>query len=1327
MKTTPFLNGRGSNARQARFTYFLIALGLFVLLPGFSLNKASGKVEPVNAAPLQTTSEANPWVEIDEKSIGNTGQRQIIPTSYKTLRLNKQSLGLLLDKVPLEFTAAAGVSKVVLVLPTPDGKFTEFSIVESPVVEPALAAAFPEIRTFLGQGIDDPTATMRFDWTPAGLHAMVLSASETFYVDPYAKGDTDYYITYYKKDVLQGPSPLRCFNEDNSKTGAPELLSPSPSAFSNGAVLRTYRMAVAATGEYTNVFRLAGDTDAQAKQRALAAITTTINRVNLVFERDLAVRFILVSNELSIIYTNPAADPYTEGDTFALISQNQVNLDNVIGNANYDIGHVFGAFGGGGRANLNVVCVTGFFVPQSNVWVGKGSGASTGAVTSGDLFAIDLVAHEIGHQFGALHSFNGGNNCTPNRTPSNAYEVGGGTTIMAYGGVCTGQGIQLQASDYYHVSSLEQMLNHINGLGSCAMQTPTNNSPPVVSAGPNYTIPKGTPFSLTATGSDLNGDQITYTWEEYDLGAAAPPDSDGDLQVRPIFRSYPASPSPTRTFPAMNYVRDSANVPPTVTVPGTSTHEFIIGEVLPTMTRVMTFQVTARDNRFGGGGISSSNMQLSVNAQAGPFNVTQPNTALKWTQGSQATVTWNVANTNGSPVNCTNVKITLSTDGGNTFPIVLAASTPNDGSEAITVPNVTTKTARVRIEAVGNIFFDISDTNFIIPASGCNYSISPLTRDLGPGQFNRIVTVTTSPGCSWEAKSNAPWIIINSGSGSGTGDVTYTVRANTTGATRVGTISVAGLTQTITQQTDGQCVYSLNSTEANYGPAGGSGKIDISTGSNCFWTATSNAPWIVLMKGSAEKGSSFLIYAVAPNTSSSPRTGTLTVAGFTFTVSQVGNQTPVAIIAADNGYEFYFNGSLRASVSNWTQAQSYNLQLQQGKNVVAIKGIDLGGIGAVLAEVQVGATRMGSNVSWKVSLSAPANWADVNFDDSGWANASEVGPYGIGPWGIGVSGMPLDTPAKWIWSADNIGHDVVYVRLSFNEGTSPTPVAIITADNAYDFYFNGSFKGSGNNWTQAQSYNLQLQQGKNVVAIKGIDLGGVAALLAEVRVGAQRMGSSASWKVSLSAPANWMDVNFDDSSWGGANEVGPYGIGPWGTGVTGMPSDTPAKWIWSSDTVNHDIVYVRFSFNEGTGPTPTATITSDNAYEFYFNGSFKGSVSNWTQAQIYNLQLQPGKNVVAIKGIDLGGIGAVLAEVQVGAARMGSNVSWKVSLSAPANWMDVNFDDSSWAGANEVGPYGIGPWGTGVSGMPLDTPAKWIWSSDTVNHDVIFIRFSFMN
>jgi hypothetical protein len=269
---------------------------------------------------------------------------------------------------------------------------------------------------------------------------------------------------------------------------------------------------------------------------------------------------------------------------------------------------------------------------------------------------------------------------------------------MAYPGICSPENLQQFHDDYFHAESFDQIAAYAAGTGAaCAATTATGNSPPVVSAGPDYTIPMGTPFTLTATGADPDGDALTYSWEEMDIGAASPPMTDDG--TRPLFRSFNSVADPARFFPKLSDILNNTSP---------------IGETLPSTTRAMNFRVTARDNRAAGGGVSSDAMVLNVTSAAGPFVVTAPNTPTTWTGGTTQTVTWNVANTATAPVSCANVKISLSTNGGNTFPIVLAASAPNDGSQTITVPNVATTMGRIKVQGVGNVFFDVSNANFTI-------------------------------------------------------------------------------------------------------------------------------------------------------------------------------------------------------------------------------------------------------------------------------------------------------------------------------------------------------------------------------------------------------------------------------------------------------------------------------------------------------------------------------------------------------------------------------------------------------------------------------------
>lgn len=615
--------------------------------------------------------------------------------SYRRITLNEAAQRALLRHAPMEFTKAARQTRLITTLPMPDGTLARFQVEESPVMESRLAALFPNIKTYRGKGLDDLSATARFAVTPAGFHGIVLSTSGTVIVEPVAHGKAGEYVSYDSRDAAKEAGQFSCLASTDIQTqlgvAGTNLGSPS------GTNLRTYRLALAATAEYTQTY--GGGTISGG----LATMTTLINAIDAIYERDLSIRLKLIDNETSIIFTNPATDGYTSDNANSLLTQNQTVLDQRIGSANYDIGfvldgHVYafqpGFFLFQGVGQFQSVCTNGQ----------KGKGVTIlRSIDPSSTSAIWDVAHEMGHQFGALHTFNGSTeDCGPSRFAQVAYEVGSGSTIMGYrGGVapngtylplCTFEDLH-SIDTYFHIASIEQILNFTTfGSGStCGVLTDTGNNVPSVSAGSDYTIPANTPFTLTATATDEDGDALTYCWEEYDLGAAGPPHTDNGN--RPIFRSFAPVPSPARTFPQLSDI-----------LSGTQT----FGESLPVTTRTMNFRVTVRDNHVGGGGVSTAAMRVNVWAASGPFAVTQPGTAITWAAGSNQTVTWDVANTSSTPVSCANVRVLLSTDGGNSFPFVLLASTPNTGTAMVTVPNMPGATARVKVEAVDNVFFNVS-------------------------------------------------------------------------------------------------------------------------------------------------------------------------------------------------------------------------------------------------------------------------------------------------------------------------------------------------------------------------------------------------------------------------------------------------------------------------------------------------------------------------------------------------------------------------------------------------------------------------------------------
>lgn len=653
------------------------------------------------AAGRPATPGTAPWTPLDAmpKSV-TMSEAWVRPTAYQACALDEATFRRVLDRAPLESVVPLGQSTEQIMLPMPDGSFACFFIVESPVMEPELAVKFPEIRTYLGQGMDDPSASLRCDWTPSGFHAQILSPNGAVYIDPYSKGDTEHYVSYYKRDYVSPGLDFRCLGplrRPAEESRPPQKSSSSPLL----EVRRTYRLACAATGEYTQYH---GGTVSDG----MAAITTAINRVTGIYEAEVAVRLVLIANNDWIVYTNGATDPYTNGDGYSMLFENQSNLNSVIGSSNYDIGHVFST-GGGGIAGLGVVCSS-----SQKAW-----GVTGLSHPIGDPFYVDYVAHEMGHQFDANHSFNGvnGSCCCGNRNASTAYEPGSGSTIMSYAGICGADNLQSHSDPYFHFVSYGEIRSYISGFGgSCAQTSFIENDSPTVSAGLNYSIPHSTPFVLIGSGSDPDGDEVTFCWEQRDLGPAAPLSAPDDGAI-PLFRTLNPTTDPSRTCPRLSDLLNNTTMP---------------GEKLPTVVRAMDFRLTGRDNRAGAGGVDTDDMRVFI-TDSGPFRVTFPNDPGS-IEGVQ-TVTWDVAGTDASPVGATHVSILLSTDGGNTFPVVLAASTPNDGAETVTLPDVATATARVKIEAVGNIFFDISDYNFMLGPCAIADPVQPETTFVAKNRY----------------------------------------------------------------------------------------------------------------------------------------------------------------------------------------------------------------------------------------------------------------------------------------------------------------------------------------------------------------------------------------------------------------------------------------------------------------------------------------------------------------------------------------------------------------------------------------------------------------
>ncbi|MFK6999361.1 reprolysin-like metallopeptidase [Flavobacterium oreochromis] len=693
----------------------------------------------------------------------NVLERKIQLPEKNLFDLNVDLIKEQLSKSSNRFSRSSAAT--IISLPNSEGNLEKFRVYENSNMDPILQAKYPEIRSYIGIGIDNPTATAYFSMSPLGFKSMTLSAGKSAsFIEPYSK-DLKTYSVYKKADKKQDLNAFECKVidkiEPNLRTSGSNL---RPNA--DDAVLRTFRLALSVTGEYTAYF---GGTRAQA----LAAMNATMTRVNGVFEKDFNVRMNLIANNDVLIYTNASTDPYSVASTGAGGAWNtelQNNLTNTIGNAAYDIGHLFGATGGGGNAGcIGCICVDD---TSSTTDKNKGSGYTSpnDGIPSGDNFDIDFVAHEMGHQFGANHT----HSHSTERSGANM-EPGSGSTIMGYAGI-TSQDVQPHSDAYFHAYSIQQVTNNVKSK-TCSVNTATGNAIPTANAGLDFTIPKSTPFILTGTGTDANGDALTYIWEQFDSATATQSGASSAASTTktagPIFRSYNPTTSPSRYFPQMASILTGAT-----TTQGTD----ILVEALPSVARTMNFRFTVRDNRAGGSANNSDDMIVTVNGTAGPFAITSQGSTTSYTGGTTQAVTWNVAGTTANGVNCANVDILWSTDNGATWTAILT-ETPNDGTENVTIPNIATTKGRIMVKGSNHIFFDVNNANITVTTGS-----SDTTAPTAPTTLTASGTTQTTTNLSWTASTD------------NVGVTAYDVYQGSTliGSTASTTYNVTGLTASTT-------------------------------------------------------------------------------------------------------------------------------------------------------------------------------------------------------------------------------------------------------------------------------------------------------------------------------------------------------------------------------------------------------------------------------------------------------------------------------------------------------------------------------------------------
>lgn len=797
-------------------------------------------VAVVAALGLAASAQANEdlW---EPMSAGAAQQRSAAPADIRPERsrayaLDRAGMASELDTAPL-----------TLSLPAPDGGFKRFAVQESEVMAPELARKHPEIKTYRGRGIDDPAATLRFDLSPLGFHASVRGPEGSWYVDPKSRLDQRVYVTYYGRDVIDDPHGT--FVERDDEATEDFVASLAGGGPSTGPLLRTYRLALVSNPGYTAFFG--------GPENVTAAKVTLMNRVDQIYEDETSIRMLLIAetDELNLDTPEEMTGPngpcgtapcFTEAQSTSCsgstLNANRIALGQLVGASKYDIGHIVLGNPGGGVAGLGVVGGNS-----------KGRGCTGLTAPVGDFFAVDYVAHEMGHQFGGPHTFNGtqGSCSGGNRAGASSVEPGSGSSIMAYAGICRTDDLQPHSDPYWSQRSFENITGYVTSsrpaidevqtvslrdfdadgdafslrfgsgvtapivrgtnytlagieaaieglpnlpagttvtvtayggtgaltdagfqvtfggelaasdagalsvadpvgssgfVGETAQGGPienqgfivslTGNAPPSPSAPEAFTIPYRTPFALTGSATDPDGDTVTYLWEQNDAGGATGTALQSNVKADgPLFRQFgvplkqpPYDPTqynspganvvttdPTRVLPDMGQILAGKTNAETGTCLAGDVECF--SEFLPTSTYAgpLHFRMTARDGR---GGVASADTTVTLAVGTGPFLVTSPNTGVTVNGGQRLAVSWQVAGTDAAPIGARRVRISLSTDGGATFPHELKASTRNDGFAPVRLPRLGTSRARIKVEAVGNVFFDVSNADFAIRARG---------------------------------------------------------------------------------------------------------------------------------------------------------------------------------------------------------------------------------------------------------------------------------------------------------------------------------------------------------------------------------------------------------------------------------------------------------------------------------------------------------------------------------------------------------------------------------------------------------------------------------
>lgn len=639
-----------------------------------------------SALTLFGIANAQNWQAVSKNSV-NKNKHQQLNSKFYTLDINT-----LKNKLTFAPTINENANGAIITLPTSTGNLEQFMVWESPILSPKLQKEYPSIKTYVGRSLSDNSAYLRFNVTPLGLSTSVFREGEqSDFIETYDMNSSLYEVhqsNRIKNDFICSTTELLSKHQTNKATALK----------ATNQVFKTYRLALSVTAEYTEYF---GGT----KEKAMAAMTNTMTRVNGVFEKDMAINFQLIDETNDLIFTDKTTDPYSEpnigmaehpiyGPTHELHIWNvelQTFLRDQLGETKYDIGHLFGNAGGGGNAGcIGCICETAF--PD-----GKGSGITSPANEnpSGDKFDIDYVAHEIGHQIGANHTYSHRNEGTGVNV-----EPGSGSTIMGYAGI-TSYNVQQNSDAYFTYRSIQQVQNNLSAKSTCGISKQIINTPPTITLNQtSYTIPKGTAFKLDARVTDSEDqDNLLITWEQNNTGTSATQNSNSRVSatkvIGPNFRSFTPTQQTHRYFPRFDRILNN---------------QLAVAsnwEAVTSVPRTYDFTVTARDNNPSGPQTQTKTVKVISNA-AGPFIVQSPNATEKIILNTgKVTVNWDVADTDKAPINTEKVKISISWDNGVSFNEL--GEVINNGSATFNLPSnsIATTTGFIMIEAVDNIYLAV--------------------------------------------------------------------------------------------------------------------------------------------------------------------------------------------------------------------------------------------------------------------------------------------------------------------------------------------------------------------------------------------------------------------------------------------------------------------------------------------------------------------------------------------------------------------------------------------------------------------------------------------